>query len=131
MAQFFYLNQGAVLPTLRMEIIEDGRHDFHKFFEVVQNANITFTMVNADTNITKVAKGKAYIKLRENDDCTEQYVICYDWKAHDTKEAGTFIGTFDIDFSGDLKNDEYTYPKGLLKMPIREPLNIIILPSTK
>lgn len=131
MAQFFYLNQGAVLPTLRMEIIEDGRHDFHKFFEVVQNANITFTMVNADTNITKVAKGKAYIKLRENDDCTEQYVICYDWKAHDTKEAGTFIGTFDIDFSGDLKNDEYTYPKGLLKMPIREPLNIVILPSTK
>lgn len=131
MAQFFYLNQGAVLPTLRMEIIEDGRHDFHKFFELVQNANITFTMVNTDTNITKVAKGKAYIKLRENDDCTEQYVICYDWKAHDTKEAGTFIGTFDIDFSGDLKNDEYTYPKGLLKMPIREPLNIVILPSIK
>jgi len=131
MAQFFYLNQGAVLPTLRMEIIEDGRHTYNKFFELVQNANITFTMVNADTNITKVAKGKAYIKLRENDDCTEQYVICYDWKAHDTKEAGTFIGTFDIDFSGDLKNDEYTYPKGLLKMPIREPLNIVILPSTK
>ena len=131
MAQFFYLNQGAVLPTLRMEIIEDGRHTYNKFFELIQNANITFTMVNADTNITKVAKGKAYIKLRENDDCTEQYVICYDWKAHDTKEAGTFIGTFDIDFSGDLKNDEYTYPKGLLKMPIREPLNIVILPSTK
>ena len=114
-----------------MEIIEDGRHTYNKFFELIQNANITFTMVNADTNITKVAKGKAYIKLRENDDCTEQYVICYDWKAHDTKEAGTFIGTFDIDFSGDLKNDEYTYPKGLLKMPIREPLNIVILPSTK
>ena len=131
MAQFFFLNQGSVLPSLRMEIIEDGRHTYNKFFELVQNANITFTMVNADTNITKVAKGKAYIKLRENDDCTEQYVICYDWKAHDTKEAGTFIGTFDIDFSGDLKNDEYTYPKGLLKMPIREPLNIVILPSIK
>ena len=131
MAQFYYINQGAVLPTLRMELIEDGRHDYGKFHECIQNADITFTMVNADTNVTKVAKGKAYIKLRENDDCTEQYVICYDWKAHDTKEAGTFIGTFDIDFSGDLKNDEYTYPKGLLKMPIREPLNIVILPSAK
>ena len=126
MAQFFYLNQGAVLPTLRMEIIEDGRHDFHKFFEVVQNANITFTMVNADTNITKVAKGKAYIKLRENDDCTEQYVICYDWKAHDTKEAGTYEGTFEINFNGNIKNDSYTYPSGLLKMPIREKLYIVI-----
>jgi hypothetical protein len=113
-----------------MELIEDGRHDFRKFHECVQNANITFTMVNADTNVTKVAKGKAYIKLRENDDCTEQYVICYDWKAHDTKEAGTFEGTFDIDFSGNIKNDNYTYPSGLLKMPIREKLMITILPSS-
>jgi hypothetical protein len=114
-----------------MELIEDGRHDFHKFHECIQSADITFTMVNIDTNVTKVAKGKAYIKLRENDDCTEQYVICYDWKAHDTKEAGTYIGTFDINFNGNIKNDEYTYPKGLLKMPIREQLYIVIQPSPK
>jgi hypothetical protein len=111
-----------------MELIEDGRHTFNHFHECVQNADITFTMVNADTNVTKVAKAKAYIKLRENDDCTEQYVICYDWKAHDTKEAGTYIGTFEIDFNGELKNDNYTYPKGLLKMPIRENLYVTILP---
>jgi hypothetical protein len=131
MAQFYYINQGAVLPTLRMELIEDGRHDYGKFHECIQNADITFTMVNADTNVTKVAKGKAYIKLRENDDCTEQYVICYDWKAHDTKEAGTYIGTFDINFNSGLKNDNYTYPIGLLKMPIREQLYIVIQPIKK
>ena len=126
MAQFYYINQGAVLPTLRMELIEDGRHDYHKAHEALESANITFTMVNADTNVTKVAKGKAYIKLRENDDCTEQYVICYDWKAHDTKEAGTYEGTFEINFNGNIKNDSYTYPSGLLKMPIREKLYIVI-----
>ena len=131
MAQFYYINQGAVLPTLRMELIEDGRHDYGKFHECIQNADITFTMVNADTNVTKVAKGKAYIKLRENDDCTEQYVICYDWKAHDTKEAGTYISTFDINFNSGLKNDNYTYPIGLLKMPIREQLYIVIQPIKK
>ena len=131
MAQFYYINQGSTLPTLRMELIEDGKHTYHKFHECIQNADITFTMVNADTNVTKVAKGKAYIKLRENDDCTEQYVICYDWKAHDTKEAGTYIGTFDINFNSSLKNDNYTYPVGLLKMPIREPLYIIIQPIKK
>lgn len=128
MAQYFYIKKGSVLPTLKLEIIEDGRHTYNKFHEAVQNSSITFTMVNIDTKVTKVAKAKAYIKLRENDDCTEQYVICYDWKAHDTKEAGTYEGTFDIDFSGNLKNDEYTYPSGLLKMPIREPLLITILP---
>jgi len=124
---YFYIKQGSVLPTLRLELIEDGRHTYNKFHECVQNADITFTMVNADTNVTKVAKAKAYIKLREDDDCTEQYVICYDWKAHDTKEAGTYIGTFDIDFNGELKNDNYTYPQGLLKMPIREKLYIIVV----
>lgn len=123
---YFFIKQGSVLPTLRMELIEDGRHDFGKFYEAVQDSDITFTMVNVDTNVTKVAKGKAYIKLRENDDCTEQYVICYDWKAHDTKEAGTYEGTFEINFNGNIKNDSYTYPSGLLKMPIREKLYIVI-----
>ena len=128
---YFYIKQNSTLPKLVVELIEDGRHDYGKFHEAVQNANITFTMVNIDTNVTKVAKANAYIKLRENDDCTEQYVICYDWKGHDTKEAGTYEGTFDIEFNGNLKNDSYTYPSGLLKMPIREPLYIIIEPTLK
>jgi hypothetical protein len=113
-----------------MELIEDGRHDYKKLWECIQSANITFTMVNVDTNVTKVAKNKAYIQLRENDDCTEQYVICYDWKKHDTKEAGTFKGTFEITFDPSVKNDEYTYPNGVLNMPIREELYIVIR-STK
>ena len=123
---YFFIKQGSVLPTLRMELIEDGRHDFGKFHEAVQDSDITFTMVNVDTNITKVAKNKAYIKLRENDDCTEQYLICYDWKKHDTKECGTFKGTFEITFPPSIKNDVYTYPSGILNMPIREELYIII-----
>ena len=126
MAQFFYIKQGSTLPTLRLELIEDGRHDFNKFHECIQSASITFTMVNVDTNVTKVAKGEAYIKLREGDGCTEQYVICYDWKKHDTKEAGTFKGTFEITFDGSIKNDAYDYPNGILNMPIREELIIVI-----
>lgn len=125
--QYFYIKQGSTLPTLRMELIEDGRHDFHKFHECIQAATITFTMVNVDTNVTKVAKGKAYIKLREIDSCEEQYVICYDWKKHDTKEAGTYKGTFEIEFDSTIKNDSYTYPIGTLNMPIREDLTIVIL----
>ena len=71
---------------------------------------------------------KAYIKLREGDDCTENYVICYDWKERDTKEAGTYKGVFEIVFDSSLKNDEYTYPSGILNMPIREELMIVIRP---
>ena len=127
--QYHYITQNSTLPTLVMELIEDGRHNFNKFHEAIQGATITFTMVNVDTNVTKVAKGKAYIKLREGDDCTENYVICYDWKERDTKEAGSFKGVFEITFNGNIKNDLYTYPSGILNMPIREELMITILPK--
>lgn len=128
MAQYFYIKQNSTLPTLRMDLINDGRHDFRKFHECIQAADITFTMVNVDTNVTKIAKAKAYVKLREIDSCEEEYMICYDWKTRDTKESGTYKGTFEITFSKDIKNDNYSYPSGVLNMPIREELTIVILP---
>lgn len=121
----FYIRQNSVLPILRMELIEDGRHDYNKFHELIQNSTITFTMVNKETGVTKVAKAPAYLKLREDAGCVDQYVICFNWRKHDTKEAGNYVGYFDIDF-GEVKNDNYEYPKGKLIMPIRETLNITI-----
>ncbi len=124
--QEFYINTNSVLPTLRMELIYDGRSDFHKFWDAIQNAEITFTMINIETGVTKVANAPAYIKLRENTSCIEEYVICYDWKKRDTKEKGMYKGIFSINFSGDIKSDNLTYPVGELIMPIREQLTIII-----
>lgn len=121
----FYINQNSVLPILRMELIEDGRHNYNKLFELIQNCDITFTMVNKETGVTKIAKAPAYIKLREDGGCVDQYVICFNWRKHDTKEAGNFIGQFELNF-GEVKNDNYEYPVGNLIMPIREELNIVI-----
>lgn len=124
--QYFYIKKDSVLPTLRMDLIEDGRHDFHKFHECIQAADITFTMVNIETNVTKVAKGKCYIALKEDGGCREKYAICYDWKKRDTKEAGTYEGTFTIEFSDKITNESTEYPYGTLRMPIREPLYIVV-----
>lgn len=123
--QEFYINKDSLLPILRMELIEDARHTFNHFFELIQNSFITFTMINRETGVTKIAKAPAYIKAREDGGCVEQYVICYDWKKRDVNEKGTFEGRFDIQF-GEVKNDEYDYPKGNLIMPIREDLLITI-----
>ena len=124
--QEFYINKDSLLPTLRIELIEDGRHDYNKMYEMLQNSSITFTMVNRDTGVTKIAKAPAYIKAREDGGCVEQYVICYDWKKRDINEEGNYIGKFNIEF-GDIKNDEYAYPSGNLIVPIREQLMITIL----
>lgn len=124
--QEFYIKKDAVLPRLVLELVEDGRHSYNKFHELIQTADITFTMVNRETGVTKIAKAPAYIKAREDGGCVEQYVICYDWKKRDTKEEGNYLGEFNIEF-GELKNDEYDYPTGNLRMPIREQLMITIL----
>jgi len=121
----FYINKDSLLPILRIELIEDGRHDYNKIHEMLQGSNITFTMVNRETGVTKIAKAPAYIKARENGGCVEQYVICYDWRKRDVNEEGTYIGKFDIEF-GELKNDNYAYPKGNLIVPVREDLLITI-----
>lgn len=124
--QEFYIKQYSQLPQLRMELIEDGRNDFWKFHDCVQNADITFSMKNMNTGLYKILNAPCYVKLKENNGCTEQYVICYDWKQRDTKESGVYEGTFDITFADDIKSDVTTYPSGLQRMPIREKLMINI-----
>lgn len=125
--QEFYINKDSVLPQLRMELIDDGRRDFWKFNEDIQNADITFTMTNLQTGLIKIMNEPCYIKLREDGGCEDEYVICYDWKKRDTKEKGVYEGEFTINFGKDLKSDVTVYPSGELIMPIREKLQITIL----
>lgn len=124
--QNFIINQHSTLPTLRMELIYDGRSDFNKFWDSIQDSTITFTMTNVDTNVIKIANAPCYIKKKENDGCVTQYVICYDWKKRDTKECGTYEGIFTINFHGNLVGETITYPQGDLIVPIREKLLITI-----
>lgn len=126
MQQQFFINQNSTLPILRMELINDGRNDFKKFHECIQNATITFTMVNADTGVIKISNEKAYICEKEGNGCESQYLICYQWKKRDTKDKGIYEAYFNIEFDGTLTSEYTTYPEGNLIMPIREKLLIII-----
>lgn len=126
MQQQFFIKQNSTLPLLRMELINDGRNDFKKFYEAIQNCDITFTMRNVNTNVIKVSNAKAYAVKKENENCVEQYVICYPWKSRDTKEKGTYEGWFSLNFDGTLSSEYATYPQGELIMPIREKLIIVI-----
>ena len=124
--QQFFINQNSELPILSIDLIYDGRSDFNKLWDAIQDSEITFTMTNIDSNIIKIANAPCYIKLKENDGCVERYSICYNWKKRDTKEKGTYEGVFNIHFNGNIKNEKITYPNGDLVMPIREKLLIII-----
>ena len=123
---YFFIKQGSTLPTLVLNLITDGRSTYRKYSEAIQGANIKFTMTNVDTRLAKVSNADCYIKRLGGDGCAENYAICYDWKKHDTNEAGTYNGEFEIEFPKTMKSDDGGFPKGILKMPIREPLYIVV-----
>ena len=124
----FYIKKDSELPSLRMQLIDDGRHSFRSFHESIQNAVVTFTMTNKDTSVAKIMNAPCEVQKREIDSCEEQYVVCYNWKKRDTKDVGVFKGVFNIDFGKITSEDGTEYPTGRLVMPIREELDVIILP---
>ena len=123
---YFFIKKGATLPHLRIEVVEVGSQDYRKLYECLEGADITFSMYNVDSGMYKVSNAPCIIKRYGNENCSEQYAICYEWKERDTKVPGTYIGQFDIKMSEHLASDKYSYPTGTLTVPIREPLNIII-----
>ena len=126
MEQEFFILQGSVLPYLRMELINDGRYTFDKFYNAIQNADVTFSMKNVDTDILKVSNAKCDILQVEDGGCEEKYIIQYAWKKRDTNEKGKFEGTFKINFLGGLTEDGVSYPEGILGVPIYQNLSIYV-----
>lgn len=127
MSYLFSINKNATLPKLRVELIQDGKTDFHKFYVALQAADsVLFTMTNLETGIKKIAKAPAEIIYDENSGCEERYLLQYAWKKRDTNEAGTFIGHFHINFNDKVVADGMTIPKGELIVPLEEDLVILI-----
>lgn len=129
MNQEFYINKGSVLPVLRMTLINDGRYDYLKsdvMGKALQDAKVTFSMRNVDTDILKISNAKCNIVLADDTGCEEIYVIEYKWKDRDTKEEGIFKGQFTIDFNGNISEEGVVFPEGRMIMPISEDLIIYI-----
>ena len=115
-----------VLPILSMMVINDGRHEYHRFHEMIQNADITFSMIDSESGVYKVANSPAFIKKLDDNCCEDQFIVCYQFTKREIQTPGTYKGYFTIKFGEDLKNDDYEYPNGVLKVPIRDELFIVI-----
>ena len=120
----FFINKKATLPILQMELIKDGRNDFHKFHEMIQNSDIYFCMTELETGKKIIGKKPAMCILKVvivEDDCTgEEYYLAYQFTTRDTSKPGTYLGQFTIEFLDG---------SGTLVVPIREELYINVQPS--
>ena len=116
----FFINKNATLPKLKLEVIKDGRNDFSKIHDKLQNSNITFSMTDVNTGNKKIACKSASIEqVLPKDNCIcEEFYLVYQFTTKETSVAGKYIGQFEIDFLDG---------SGTLIVPIKETLNINIL----
>jgi hypothetical protein len=123
MAQNFYIRKGSQLPILKMKVNNDGRNDYKKIIEGLENAAVTFSMKEMECNTCKY---KVYNKLGlvipVQDECGEiiEYYIGYKFSKKETNQEGIYRGEFRIDFFDDNTS---------LLVPIREELIIHVLDS--
>lgn len=127
MAYNFYINKNSTLPSLRIEVVNNGRDNFHKLYTALQSATVYFSMSDLNSGIKRIINAEANVIERENDTCDEEYLIEYQWKERDTKIPGDYKGWFKIVFDGNItSSDGVTYPSGNLIVPISDELIIHI-----
>ncbi len=95
----FYIKKGATLPTLKFQVVKDGRSDYHRFYNYVTGDTLFFSMVDSTTKIPKIITRKGKFVKSEVDD---EYYATYRFRNFDTNKAGRFEGQFLI------KTDEGT-----------------------
>jgi hypothetical protein len=115
----FYIRRNSILPTLKMKLVFDGRNDYKRFHDLLENSVVTFSMKNVNNGVYKVANKEGKIIKVKNGDIDEYYVE-YEWIVNDTNELGQFEGEFKIKFLDDCSH---------IIVPIRENLYINVLTS--
>lgn len=114
----FYINKGATLPVLNMDLIQDGRHDWSSFYDKLQNATIYFTMSDLETGVKKIGKTVTNSLFKGECGGSEEYYLSYQFNSRDTNKAGTYIAKFIIEFEDG---------SGTLIVPIREELRVNVI----
>ena len=115
----FFINKNATLPVLKLELIQDGRNDFNKFYDLIQNADIYFTMTDVITGVKRIAKKPTGLQQVVPESCVgEEYYLIYHFTERDTAIAGRYAAQFTIDFLDG---------SGTLVVPIREELFVNVL----
>lgn len=102
MAQHFFIRKNSELPVLQMKVINDGRDDYKRIFEGLENAAITFSMRNVETGRYKVYNKQGLVIPIEDEACGKtEYYIGYKFTKKDTNTAGCYQAEFKIDFLDD------------------------------
>jgi hypothetical protein len=121
MAQHFFIKKNSTLPTLKMKVVNDGRYDYKNIFDRLENAAITFSMVD-EKGVPRVFNQQGVLFPVDKISCPEdeEFYIGYQFKLKDTKKVGMYKAEFKLDFLDDGVT---------LILPIREDLYVNVVDS--
>lgn len=122
----FFIKKDSTLPELKYPLIQHVREQYNITDDMLENVAITFSMIDADTGLYRIANVPANLvvnKDRPTYPSEEYYTLTYRFKLKDTKKAGRFLGEFKLDFLGE------NIGCGKLTLPTNSQINIIIADS--
>ena len=122
MAQHFFIKKNSTLPILKMKVVNDGRYDYKKIFDRLENAAITFSMIDTENGQHRVFNQQGLLLPVVKIACPEEeeFYIGYQFTLKDTKKVGCYKAEFKIDFLDDGAS---------LIVPIREDLFVNVVDS--
>jgi hypothetical protein len=105
-----------------MKVVNDGRSEYKNIFDNLENATVTFSMKDVETNRYKVFNKAGLVIPVEKDICQEdaEYYIGYKFELKDTEKPGCYRAEFKVDFLDDGCS---------LIVPIYEELFVTVLDS--
>jgi len=113
----FFINKGATLPVLKMQVVKDGIADITEFMSLIENSLIYFSMIDVKTGGYKILnmKGGFVEKTFIDPNDETEYYVYYKFTSIDTNREGLYEGEF-----------VFITDTGTYILPIREKLTIKI-----
>jgi len=123
-SKYFFIKKNSTLPELKYSLIQQVREKYDITDDMLKNVGVTFSMVDAETGIYRIANVPANLVInnkREEYPDEERYTLTYRFKLKDTRNVGRYYGEFVIDMLGQNC--------GKIKLPVNDYINIIISDS--
>jgi len=120
----FYIKKGSTLPELKYPLFQRVLEKFGITDDMLDNVAVTFSMIDADNGVFRIANVPAYLLINNNiseNPSVEKYCLVYRFTQHQTSKTGRYLGEFVIDFLGSNC--------GKLKLPVNDFINITIIDS--
>ena len=113
----FFINKGATLPVLKMQVVKDGIADITEFMSLIENSLIYFSMIDVKTGGYKILnkKGGFVEKTFIDPNAEVEYYVYYKFTSSDTSREGLYEGEY-----------VFNTDTGTYILPIREKLTIKI-----